>query len=41
MSKIIKWFIPSDKKLAGMASESIQKAINSQTEKEATIAKYS
>lgn len=38
---LIKLFIPSDKKLAFMAAESIQKAINNQAEKEAAIAKYS
>lgn len=38
---LVKMFLPSSKKLAGMAAESIQKAINNQAEKEAAIAKYS
>lgn len=33
-------FIPNEKKLSKMAAESIAKAINSQTEREAQIAKY-
>ena len=33
-------FIPNEKKLSMMAAESIAKAINSQTEREAQIAKY-
>ena len=33
-------FIPNEKKLSTMAAESIAKAINSQTEREAQIAKY-
>ena len=32
-------FIPNDKKLSKMAAESIAKAVNSQTEREAQIAK--
>ena len=38
--KIIKMFMPNSKKIAGYAAESIAKAINSQTEREAQIAKY-
>ena len=37
---IIKIFMPNPKKIAGYAAESIAKAINSQTEREAQIAKY-
>ena len=37
---IIKIFMPNSKKIAGYAAESIAKAINSQTEREAQIAKY-
>lgn len=37
---IIKIFLPNSKKIAGYAAESIAKAINSQTEREAQIAKY-
>ena len=37
---IIKMFMPNSKKIAGYAAESIAKAINSQTEREAQIAKY-
>lgn len=40
LKKIIKIFLPSPKKLSVMAAESIAKAINSQTEREAQIAKY-
>lgn len=40
MSNIIKWFLPSDKKLAKMAAEQIQKAVN-RTDREEQIAKYS
>lgn len=36
---IIKLFLPNSKKIAGYAAESIAKAINSQTEREAQIAK--
>ena len=36
---IIKIFLPNSKKIAGYAAESIAKAINSQTEREAQIAK--
>lgn len=39
LKKLIKIFIPNEKKLAVMAAESIAKAINSQTEREAQIAK--
>ena len=39
LKKLIKLFIPNEKKLATMAAESIAKAINSQTEREAQIAK--
>ena len=39
LKKIIKLFIPASKKLSNMAAESIAKAINSQTEREAQIAK--
>lgn len=39
LKAIAKWFIPNSKKLAGMAADSIQKAINSQTERETQIAK--
>lgn len=39
IKKLIKFFIPNDKKLSMMAAESIAKAINSQTEREAQIAK--
>ena len=40
LKSLIKMFIPNDKKLSKMAAESIAKAINSQTEREAQIAKY-
>ena len=40
LKKIIKMFMPNSKKIAGYAAESIAKAINSQTEREAQIAKY-
>lgn len=40
LKKIIKIFLPNSKKIAGYAAESIAKAINSQTEREAQIAKY-
>ena len=40
LKKIIKIFMPNSKKIAGYAAESIAKAINSQTEREAQIAKY-
>lgn len=39
LKKLIKLFIPNEKKLSMMAAESIAKAINSQTEREAQIAK--
>ena len=39
LKKILKIFIPNEKKLSMMAAESIAKAINSQTEREAQIAK--
>ena len=39
LKKLIKIFIPNEKKLSMMAAESIAKAINSQTEREAQIAK--
>lgn len=41
MFNIIKWFLPSEKKLAKLAAEKIAEAINSQTEREDAIAKYS
>ena len=37
---IIKIFLPNSKKIAGYAAEKIANAINSQTEREAQIAKY-
>ena len=40
LKSLIKMFIPNEKKLSKMAAESIAKAINSQTEREAQIAKY-
>ena len=40
LKSLIKMFIPNEKKLSMMAAESIAKAINSQTEREAQIAKY-
>ena len=40
LKSLIKMFIPNEKKLSTMAAESIAKAINSQTEREAQIAKY-
>lgn len=40
MNKILKFFLPSNKKIAGYAAERIAKAINTQTEREAQIAKY-
>ena len=40
LKKLIKIFIPNEKKLSTMAAESIANAINSQTEREAQIAKY-
>ena len=40
MSKILKFFLPSNKKIAAYAAERITKAINTQTEREAQIAKY-
>lgn len=39
MKKLIKWFMPSSKKLSGMAAEKIQSAVN-QSGKEDLIAKY-
>lgn len=39
LKSILKLFIPNEKKLSKMAAESIAKAINSQTEREAQIAK--
>ena len=39
MKKLIKWLIPSSKKLSNMAAEKIQAAIN-QSGKEDLIAKY-
>lgn len=39
MKKLIKWFIPSPKKLSSMAAEKIQSAVN-QSGKEDLIAKY-
>ena len=39
LKSLIKLFIPNEKKLSVMAAESIAKAINSQTEREAQIAK--
>ena len=39
LKRLIKLFIPNEKKLSMMAAESIAKAINSQTEREAQIAK--
>lgn len=39
LKNLIKIFIPNEKKLSMMAAESIAKAINSQTEREAQIAK--
>lgn len=39
LKKILKLFIPNEKKLSMMAAESIAKAINSQTQREAQIAK--
>lgn len=39
LKSILKLFIPNEKKLSMMAAESIAKAINSQTEREAQIAK--
>ena len=39
LKSLIKLFIPNEKKLSKMAAESIAKAINSQTEREAQIAK--
>ena len=35
IKKLIKLFIPNEKKLSAIAAESIAKAINSQTEREA------
>lgn len=40
MNKILKFFLPSNKKIAVYAAERIAKAINTQTEREAQIAKY-
>ena len=40
MNKILKFFLPSNKKIATYAAERITKAINTQTEREAQIAKY-
>lgn len=40
MKKILKLFLPSNKKIAGYAADGIAKAINSQTERESQIAKY-
>lgn len=37
---IIKIFLPNSKKIAGYAAEKVANAINSQTEREAQIAKY-
>ena len=39
LKKILKLFLLNEKKLSMMAAESIAKAINSQTEREAQIAK--
>ena len=39
LKSLIKMFIPNEKKLSKMAAESIAKAVNSQTEREAQIAK--
>ena len=39
MKKLIKWLIPSTKKLSSMAAEKIQSAVN-QSGKEDLIAKY-
>ena len=39
LKSILKLFIPNEKKLSIIAAESIAKAINSQTEREAQIAK--
>ena len=39
MKKLIKWFMPSSKKLSSMAAEKIQSAVN-QSGKEDIIAKY-
>lgn len=39
LKSLIKFFLPNEKKLSKMAAESIAKAINSQTEREAQIAK--
>ena len=39
LKKIIKIFMPNSKKITDYAAESIAKAINSQTEREAQIAK--
>ena len=39
MKKLIKWFMPSPKKLSSMAAEKIQSAVN-QSGKEDLIAKY-
>lgn len=39
LKSILKLFIPNEKKLSLIAAESIAKAINSQTEREAQIAK--
>lgn len=39
MKKLIKWFMPSSKKLSDMAAEKIQSAVN-QSGKEDLIAKY-
>ena len=39
LKSILKLFIPNEKKLSMIAAESIAKAINSQTEREAQIAK--
>lgn len=40
MNKILRFFLPSNKKIAAYAAERIAKAINTQTEREAQIAKY-
>ena len=40
LKKIIKIFLPNSKKIAGYAAEKVANAINSQTEREAQIAKY-
>lgn len=39
MKTIIKWFLPSSKKLSQMAADKIKEAVN-QTQKEDVIARY-